>query len=610
MEEKIMRHIYSILFILALSLGLYSCSNDNDNLSNIGYLQLSLDDFIITDSNTKTAPSDDYDPKKLEIVVKDASGKKVIDKAYAEWPTKGEEMEEGKYTITASSIGFDGETPGFDIPYYVGTTNVEIKGKTQTTAYITCSLANVKVSVEYDESVKGKFESMNVQVYTNDAKVDPLDFSETENRSAYFPAGKLNWKLVVITKNGSRHERNAVLAADAKAKEHYKIKVKLEDQGSSNITIEILQNGNSYTAPIYVPLTNDAVLFDELSVNPWAKLAILSGKAENNGVEGYNDLYVKFKYRVKGATEWTKVATTKDGELYTAQATGLQPNTQYEYRMIYEANDVDIEANSKYFTTDVATALPNGNMDDWYLSSKTWYAVSESDYSAGNLFWDSSNTGTSTGLGAIGGAVNPTTGVDSPIHTAGGKAAQIKSTAKAGVFAAASLYAGSFGGLNGLSGATINFGRPFTARPTQLKGWFQYNSGVIDKVGDNQPSNTVSTGDQDMWSAYVVLSTGTYSLDNTDMAGTAKDFPALLQDDNDNFVVAYGALPDDFCQKTVTDWTEFTVDLTYKNLTAIPTHIIIVFSASKYGDYFTGSTSSVLYLDDLELVYGDSPKVK
>ena len=34
-----------------------------------------------------------------------------------------------------------------------------------------------------------------------------------------------------------------------------------------------------------------------------------------------------------------------------------------------------------------------------------------------------------------------------------------------------------------------------------------------------------------------------------------------------------------------------------------PTDIILVGSASRYGDYFTGSTGSTLWLDDLELIY-------
>lgn len=43
----------------------------------------------------------------------------------------------------------------------------------------------------------------------------------------------------------------------------------------------------------------------------------------------------------------------------------------------------------------------------------------------------------------------------------------------------------------------------------------------------------------------------------------------------------------------------------YKDIakTKRPTHIVIVASASKFGDYFCGSSKSVMYLDDFELVY-------
>ena len=139
-----------------------------------------------------------------------------------------------------------------------------------------------------------------------------------------------------------------------------------------------------------------------------------------------------------------------------------------------------------------------------------------------------------------------------------------------------------------------------------MRGWFQYSAGKIDYLEGAQP---VAIGDPDLWSAYIVLTTGTYQLNNTDMAGTSKDFAKLLADDADNFVVAYGALPDAQCVAS-SAWKEFTIDLVYKNLEKKPTHIIVVFSSSKYGDYFTGSTSSLLYLDDLELIYGDNPKVK
>ncbi|MGL5273520.1 MAG: PCMD domain-containing protein, partial [Phocaeicola sp.] len=34
-----------------------------------------------------------------------------------------------------------------------------------------------------------------------------------------------------------------------------------------------------------------------------------------------------------------------------------------------------------------------------------------------------------------------------------------------------------------------------------------------------------------------------------------------------------------------------------------PTAIVLVASASKYGDYFSGSTSSTMWIDDFELIY-------
>ena len=63
-----------------------------------------------------------------------------------------------------------------------------------------------------------------------------------------------------------------------------------------------------------------------------------------------------------------------------------------------------------------------------------------------------------------------------------GKAARLESKTVAGVFAAGSLYTGTFGKVEGLSGASLNFGRPYTGRPSALKGYYKYNSGVIDKT--------------------------------------------------------------------------------------------------------------------------------
>ena len=78
----------------------------------------------------------------------------------------------------------------------------------------------------------------------------------------------------------------------------------------------------------------------------------------------------------------------------------------------------------------------------------------------------------------------------------------------------------------------------------------------------------------------------------------------------DSRVVAYGTLPASQCVDSNGSWKEFDIPLEYNNLTKKPTHLIIVCASSRYGDYFYGSDTSCLYLDDFELLYTDTPTVK
>jgi hypothetical protein len=55
--------------------------------------------------------------------------------------------------------------------------------------------------------------------------------------------------------------------------------------------------------------------------------------------------------------------------------------------------------------------------------------------------------------------------------------------------------------------------------------------------------------------------------------------------------------------KTTSEWVEYTIPLNYHDMDAIPTHIVISCAASRYGDYFTGCSSSKLWIDAVELIY-------
>jgi hypothetical protein len=86
-------------------------------------------------------------------------------------------------------------------------------------------------------------------------------------------------------------------------------------------------------------------------------------------------------------------------------------------------------------------------------------------------------------------------------------------------------------------------------------------------------------------------------VDNTDMS----TFPDW---DTDPRVVAYGALPQDENVHSAGQWKEVNIPLVYRDLNRKPTHLLVVFSSSKYGDYFHGGEGSTLYLDDFSFEYG------
>ena len=67
---------------------------------------------------------------------------------------------------------------------------------------------------------------------------------------------------------------------------------------------------------------------------------------------------------------------------------------------------------------------------------------------------------------------------------------------------------------------------------------------------------------------------------------------------NDSGIIAYGSM--DFNQTN--GYVEFTIPLTYRSTTRQPRYVVIAASASKYGDYFTGSTTSVMYVDEFSFV--------
>lgn len=633
-----MKKSWYTFIICCLSIIFSACQSEDELGSNAtGYLRLGLE--VNTSSNTRAEET--YNPKQLAVQIINASNEVVEETTNFEtnWQGKPIELPVGTYTVKASSAGFDGESSAFDKPYYAGSTKVTVKSKESANAIIECTLANVKVTVNFDQSFKDAFTKANVAVddNANNAGIDPLNFiMGTTTQSGYFPVTDLKATVSATNKNGVTNTRDNEIT-DVKARDHYILNYKVGTTTGGNVTIEVDPATKTYTFNIEFPLVlPDQPTLAVSSANAWAKFAYLEGTMNGNNVVEVDPTKVAFEYREKKAEatdeDWERIAATNEESTYKAKITGLTPATTYESRLVYGEENTFI-SDVKEFTTETMVALYNGNFDSWSYGtgdySQTWFAEEASKAGLGTSFWDSGNIGTSTYMTAFVGVHNPTSPVKgNEAHSTDGQAAKLASQfvgfMGAGKFAAGNIYTGNYcETFADPMGARIRFGKPFASRPIKLKGWFKYNRGeTVDypKEDDARKSELQVTGG-DLCSIYIALADNNgLAADDIAPAAAFEINNKLSGDEPENFkyqnaidfsvnnpnIVAYGCITDAEAKGTG-NWQEFTIDLKYRDLTRKPKYIIIVASASKYGDYFTGSTSSVMYIDDFELVYDGEP---
>lgn len=584
-----MKQIYNILLICMVSVSFFACQGDElGTRESVGYLRVALEQS--TEVNTKA----DYNSKQMRVVIKNSAGvtKFETNDHTADLVGKELSLKQGEYTIEAVSYGWDGNA-GVDRTYYTGKTTVTIeKGKTAT-ANLVCSLANVKVTVAFEQAFLDKLGNGTIKVQVKSASGTLVDFAPKGTSVAYFPVSDLTVAYTVVSAAGKTNSKKQKIS-EVSAKDHYILNFKNQATGTGNVTVTVDPTMNQYTYDFTID--PNAKSGATLSANPWSQLAYLT--ATDITLDSGELSSLKFQYRPKNTDTWMDVATTVNtaASSATATLTGLTSAMVYEYQL----TDGEISIAKGEFTTETEIALYNGSFEIWNKSGDTWYP--ETAEKAGNTtsFWNTSNPGTSQGMGAIGGAVNPTTGVTTPIH-GGTYAAELKSTEKLSVFAAASLYTGSFMGLSGMS-ANMEFGKAFTTRPTGLHGYYKYTPAVINKVDRTPAGVTIVQGEtMDQCAIFIALAKKTFTFNN-------KNEDQYIQYATDPNIIAYGELPSGAATEG-DGYVEFNIPLKYKNLTDQPTHIIVVCSSSKYGDYMTGGVGSTLYVDDLSLIYDGTPTI-
>lgn len=317
------------------------------------------------------------------------------------------------------------------------------------------------------------------------------------------------------------------------------------------------------------------------------------------------------KYRKQGVEAWTDVPEEKitvEGGSFRSMISGLEPETVYEVQAL-SGDDV---SETVILTTGKEIQLPNFGFEEWSKDGNTVFpGVSSAD-----ALWGTGNPGAS-----IARIILTDKSEDIRPGSSGNYSAKLESKMVGlfgvGKFAAGNLFLGRFIGTRGTDGI-VGFGRPYAERPVALKVWAKYNCGEVTDVPENLPPDIpISKGDSDVGIIYIALGTWTpeeYGVCKEEepgetMLGT-NEVPICIdtRDRNTFFnpkssaVIAYGELVFD---KTVSEWKEFTIKLTYNNTSVVPTHAVIVCSASRYGDYYAGSRNSVMYVDDFEFVYDE-----
>ncbi|WP_370392392.1 PCMD domain-containing protein [uncultured Winogradskyella sp.] len=231
--------------------------------------------------------------------------------------------------------------------------------------------------------------------------------------------------------------------------------------------------------------------------------------------------------------------------------------------------------------------LPNSNFDDWYPVS---------DYQQPGLDADNTVWGTANRALAIAGDANT-----NPEDLGNGDFAARLTSVEAPLLvrmAAATLFTGTF--TEGFPNPTdprsnINFGTPFSGRPSAFAVEYLYTPGPSYEDADGNP---LPGGDQ--CDIYVLLEkregdmvqrigTGWFRSD-----ATVSNFTDLEVD------IKYGELtPSD----PEFEYANIREGETWGDPQDTPTHITVVFSSSALGDFFTGAIGSELWVNNFELIY-------
>lgn len=310
------------------------------------------------------------------------------------------------------------------------------------------------------------------------------------------------------------------------------------------------------------------------------------------------------QYRKSGESAWTTVPvnSTRAAGGASVRLTGLAPATAYQFRVVagafvdgaYEFESEEIGE----FTTEGEFAIPNASFEDWSTyNAQTMLGKKDVILPFANgdkltAFWGSGNEGAATANKVL-------TNKSTDMINSGTYSARLASDAALGIIAAGNIFTGYYVKTDGTNGV-LSVGKEYNgSHPSKLRVFANYRPGGSVTISDgNEKYVDIVKNGTDQGQIYVALTTEPIEI-------RTNPNNRKLFDKNGSEVLAYGEVT--WKEAFGTDGSLQLIDipLEYNDRakTVKPTHLVIVCSASKFGDYFCGSSKSVMYVDDFELVY-------
>ena len=281
--------------------------------------------------------------------------------------------------------------------------------------------------------------------------------------------------------------------------------------------------------------------------NTWSREFTIEEATVQHGNE--NAIKSRLVYQYYDGSEWVDCQTregTKGRTQQFAAAAEAISNKSYKVRALYRGV---ISSNEVTVSLENPDQLPNGNMEEWQQANSDWDFPNYLPWNSGNeTWWNTDNEFTLRYTVKIKTSYNGFPAVSySTAHKHGGnRSAELRNTAAgpantgnvgpgAVVYdvnkVAGMLFVGDYTGTTSTSGAngsiSIDEGRPFSARPTQLSYWYMYEpygTDTYDMVvkAFDADGNVIATNSYASNEAQAEWKQVTLNLDYTSTAKIAK----------------------------------------------------------------------------------------